>query len=259
VLFPSRSFNEETEEPSMMPFSLYRSAQLVAIVALLSLLVTLPPPATGQATRDKPAVKTPGKAPSQRWEKEIQAFEAADRKAPPPRGAVLFIGSSTIRLWKTLAQDFPEHRVINRGFGGSQIADCTAFAERIIFPYEPRTIFLRAGGNDLHAGKSPEQVFADFKAFVARVHAKLPDTEIVYISLSPAIARWTEAEKTRVLNRLVKDYVERTPRLKYVEAYNISLSPDGTPRPELFAKDRLHFNAEGYKLLAQRVRPYLPK
>ncbi len=94
-----------------------------------------------------------------RWEKEISAFEQADRTSPPPKGALLFIGSSTIRLWKTLTQDFPNHTVINRGFGGSQIADSTHFAERIIFPYQPRMILLRAGGNDIHAGKSSRTRF----------------------------------------------------------------------------------------------------
>lgn len=94
----------------------------------------------------------------ERWEKEIAAYEHADRTSSPPQGGLLFIGSSTIRLWNTLAQDFPQHRVINRGFGGSQIADSTHFAERIIFPFAPRMILLRAGGNDIHAGKSPELV-----------------------------------------------------------------------------------------------------
>src|SRR5215207_9430258 len=97
------------------------------------------------------------------WEKEIAAYEQMDRTHPPPKGALLFTGSSTIRLWQTLAQDFPGHRVINRGFGGSQIVDATHFAERIIFPYEPRVVFLRAGGNDIHAGKSVDAVFEDFK------------------------------------------------------------------------------------------------
>src|SRR6266699_3181798 len=101
-----------------------------------------------------------------KWEKEISAYEQMARANPPPKGAVLFTGSSTIRLWKTLAQDFPKHRVINRGFGGSQIVDSVNYAERIVIPYQPRQIILYAGGNDINAGKTPEQVFADFKSFV---------------------------------------------------------------------------------------------
>ena len=191
-----------------------------------------------------------------RWEKEISAYEAMDRTNPPPKGALLFVGSSTIRLWKTLAQDFPDQKVINRGFGGSEIADSTHFAERLIFPHQPRMIFLRAGGNDLFAGKSSEQVFIDFKDFVTCVQAKLPNTEIVFVSLSPSIARWQQAGKEKALNDMVKQFAGKNPRVKYLEAYDVSLGVDGKPRPELFVADKLHFNEEGYKLLAERVRSF---
>jgi lysophospholipase L1-like esterase len=194
-----------------------------------------------------------------RWEKEIAAYEAMDRTNPPPKGGILFIGSSTIRLWKTLAKDFPDHRVINRGFGGSQIVDAVHFAERIIFPYEPKMILLRAGGNDIWAGKSPEQGFSEFKEFVTKIHAKLPETEIVFISWCPTVARWKQAEKEKTLNTLVQNFAQQTPRVKYIETYTMSLGPDGQPRPELFVADKLHFNAAGYKLLAELVRPHLPK
>jgi len=194
-----------------------------------------------------------------KWEKEIAAFEQMDRTNPPPKDGVVFIGSSTIRLWKSLPQDFPNHHVINRGFGGSEIMDATHFADRIIFPYEPRSVFLRAGGNDIHAGKTPAQVFDDFKEFVATVRAKLPKTEIVFISQSPAIARWSEAENNKTLNKLAEDYVRGKPGLKYVETYDIVFGPDGQIRPELFIEDKLHFNAAGYKLLAERVRTILGK
>ena len=172
---------------------------------------------------------------------------------------MLFIGSSTIRLWKSLAQDFPKHQVINRGFGGSEIIDSTHFAERIIFPYGPRMIFLRAGGNDIHAGKSPEQVFADFKDFVAKIHSKLPQTEVVFISLCPSVARWQQAEKEKRLNSLIEEQARSVAHLKYIETYSMSLGAEGMPRGELFVSDKLHFNAEGYKLLAERVRPFLDR
>jgi lysophospholipase L1-like esterase len=194
-----------------------------------------------------------------KWEKAISAFEQSDHTNPAPREALLFIGSSTIRFWSTLAADFPQHRVINRGFGGSEIVDATHFADRIIFPYQPKMVFLRAGGNDLWAGKSPEQVFADFKEFVATIHSKLPGTEIVFISLSPSIARWRQAEKERAVNSLVQDYSEHSVGVKFIDTWSIPLGADGQPRPELFMPDKLHFNAEGYKLLVERVRPFLPK
>ena len=193
------------------------------------------------------------------WEKEISAYEKADREKMPAKGGILFIGSSTVRMWKTLDQDFPGHNVINRGFGGSQIVDSTHFAERVIFPYEPKMVFLRAGGNDIRAGKSAAQVFEDYKAFVAKIHARLPETQIAYIALCPAPSRWTDRDANKALNESVKDYSKTRPYLRYVETYDMSLTPDGQAREELFLPDRLHFNAEGYKLLADRVRPFLPK
>jgi lysophospholipase L1-like esterase len=194
-----------------------------------------------------------------KWEKAIAAFEQSDATNPPPRGAVEFIGSSTIARWKTLAQDFPGQPVVNRGFGGSEIVDATHFAPRVIFPYAPRMIVLRAGGNDLWAGKAPEQVFADFKDFTAAIRAKLPGTEIVFLSLSPSIARWKQRDQEKEVNRLIENFTHQTPHLKYIEAYDLPLGADGQPRPELFVADQLHFNAEGYKLLAKRVRMLFEK
>jgi len=194
-----------------------------------------------------------------KWEKDISTYEQMDRTNPPPQGALLFIGSSTIRLWKTLAEDFPSHRVINRGFGGSQIADATHFAERIIVPYHPKWVFLRAGGNDLAAGKSVERVFADFKEFVAAIRAKLPHTQIVFISLSPSIARWNQADKEKALNQLIEAYAAKSSNLGYIDTWSVPLGPDGKPREEVFVADKLHFNAEGYKLLVERIRPHLPR
>ena len=139
---------------------------------------------------------TPGESRCDNTTAQLRALGKRDRRhrgegpgpTRRPKAALLFIGSSTIRGWKTLAQDFPDHKVINRGFGGSQIVDSTHFADRLIFPHEPKMILLRAGGNDIHAGKSAEQVFRDFQDFVAKVHSKLPETDIVFIGLSPAPA-----------------------------------------------------------------------
>jgi len=219
----------------------------------LPLLVLLVGLSTAAALAQK------GAHDSSRWEKDIAKFEAEDKANAPPKGALLFIGSSTIVRWKTLAQDYPEHKVINRGFGGSQIADSVNFAERIIIPYAPRAVFLRAGGNDLNAGKSVAQVFDDYKAFVAKIQAKLPETDIFFIGLSPSIKRWVQADKEKELNTLVQNFIAGKPHLKYIDTYDMVLGADGKPRKDLFVEDELHFNAEGNKLLAERVRPHLPK
>ncbi|HLJ54473.1 MAG TPA: GDSL-type esterase/lipase family protein [Chthonomonadaceae bacterium] len=191
------------------------------------------------------------------WEKEIAAYEAADRANPPARGGILFIGSSTIRMWNSLAQDFPGRNVINRGFGGSELADSTHFIPRIGLEYEPKQIFLRAGGNDIHAGRPSEEVASDFADFVRTVRARLPDAEIVYITFNPAPSRWSENDKLQKLNALIKKESRRMRRVKLCDAYDICLDANGEARRELFLPDMLHFNAEGYKLLAARVRPFV--
>jgi hypothetical protein len=194
-----------------------------------------------------------------KWEKEIAAFEASDRTNPPPKHCVLFTGSSTIRLWTTLPQEFPGRPVVGRGVGGCEVVDITHFADRIVFPYQPKMIFLRCGGNDIFAGKSPEEVFADFKAFVATVHAKLPETEIVFMSQNPTLARIGQSDKEQAYNKLVKVFVKQNPHLQYCELADLPLDKDGKVRPELFKADKLHFNDAGNRLMAERVRPFLPK
>ena len=193
-----------------------------------------------------------------RWEEEIAAFERAAVQSPPAKGGIVFVGSSSIRLWKTLAQDFPRHRVMNRGFGGSQIADSVHFADRSIFPCEPRMVVLYAGGNDLNAGRSPEQVVAGFRAFTATVRARLPEAEIAYISIAGNPARWAQVEKVRAVNAAIAALIKDQPRMKFIDVFSRMLGEDGLPRPEIFSHDRLHMNAEGYKLWTEIVRPFLP-
>ncbi len=199
------------------------------------------------------------KSPSERWEGAVKSFAAADRKNPPPQNAILFIGSSSVARWKSLARDFPEYQVINRGFGGSQIADAVYYADRIVIPYRPRMIVLRSGNNDINAGKSPEQVFEDFKGFVAKVRAKLPGTRIVFISINPCPLRWANFSKESNANQLIRAYCTPARNLDYVDIVPGMLGPDGKPRPELYVSDRLHPNADGYKIWVDKLRRHLAK
>ena len=234
-----------------------RSVSRLALLASLAILFAALLP-TKSCAADAAAANSAAKSPSQRWERDIRAFEAADKKSPPPQGAVLFIGSSTIRMWKSLAQDFPEYKVINRGFGGSELADSVYYADRIVIPYKPRLIVLFAGTNDINAGKSPQTVLADFKAFVVRVRADLPNTRIAYLSITPAPSRWSQADKQKEANRLIRDYVATDKKhLDYIDLWDQLLGPDGRPREDLYRPDRLHGNAAGYKIRAAVVRPHL--
>jgi lysophospholipase L1-like esterase len=195
--------------------------------------------------------------PGARWEKDIRAFEAADKTNPPPQGAVLFIGSSSIKRWTDVAQAFPDHKVLNRGFGGSQLSDSVLFAERIVTPYKPKLVLLYAGDNDIASGRSPERVFSDFKAFVSKIHAALPDTRIAYIAIKPCPLREKFLDKVKTANHLIQDYTTSDKRLLFVDVFTPMLTKEGRPRADLCIKDGLHPNAQCYELWASLLRPVL--
>jgi lysophospholipase L1-like esterase len=189
--------------------------------------------------------------------KEIQAFENSDATNKPPENGILFIGSSSIRLWKDLKSDFPDLPVINRGFGGSQIIDSVYFADRIVFPYKPRMIIMYAGVNDINDGKSPEEVFNNFKMFVKKVHNHSPSIKIGFIAISPNFARWKQVDKVKEANKLIREYTLRDPRLFFIDTFKYMLAENGLPKPDIFVSDGLHMNRKGYEIWKAVIRPYL--
>ncbi len=192
------------------------------------------------------------------WEKEISAFEAKDLTNPPPKGCIVFVGSSSIRIWKTMAADFPGYPVINRGFGGSQLADSVNFADRIITRYQPREVVIYAGGNDIAAGKDPDLVYGDFVALVEKIRAGAPKAKICFISSAPNPSRWAQVEKVKRLNARAKAYCDKH-GLEFIDVFPLMLGPDGKPKPDIYLKDGLHMNAKGYEIWTAAVKPYLIK
>lgn len=192
-----------------------------------------------------------------KWESEISKFEKADRAQMPPTNAILFVGSSSIRLWTNLAETFPDKQIVRRGFGGSTMADLLHFTDRIVLPYRPKQIFVYEGNNDLANGVKPEEVVAQFKAFVKRVRRELPKTQICYIAIKPSPSRWHLRPKVLVVNKSIRSYARLNPRVVFVEAWTPMLDANGQPRPELFVKDQLHLNGAGYDLWAGLIRPKL--
>ena len=193
------------------------------------------------------------------FEGEIRRFEASDKTNSPPKNAILFLGSSSIRMWKDVAKDFPSYDVINRGFGGSQISDSIYFADRIVFPYEPATIVFYAGGNDINAGKSAETVFADYQTLVAKIHAKLPKTHIAYISIAPNPARWKQIDRIRRANELIENFTRTDARLSFINAHAQMLGDDGKPKPDIVLADRWHMNDKGYAIWKEVVGAHLSR
>ena len=215
---------------------------------LLALLVL-----TGCASAPPNSLATHSSA---KWEKEIAAFEAADRTNPPPAGGIVFVGSSSIKRWTNLVADFPGYPVVNRGFGGSQLADSVNFAERVITRYQPRQVVIYAGGNDIDAGKDPERVYGDFVALATKLRARLPKAGIAYIASAPNPKRWSQVEKVKRLNFLVERYCDRQ-GLTFINVFPLMLGPDGQPKPDIFVADRLHMNAKGYAIWRGAVAPWL--
>jgi len=222
----------------------------------LFLLVALSFVATGSHAQTTATRQTAvAVQPESRWESEIRAFEDTDRIDPPKPGGVVFVGSSSIRLWPDLQSDFPGVNVIQRGFGGSQIDDVVNYAPRIVLPYKPSLVVLYAGDNDLSAGRAPEQVFKDYKAFVSIVHKALPNTKVAYVSIKPSGDRWALADKMRAANSMIQKYAAKDSMLTFVDVFTPMLGPDGKPREELFTDDRLHMNYDGYAIWRELLTP----
>jgi len=216
--------------------------QLAAVLALLAV------PAWAAAAVPPPA----------HWKADIEAFVAHDRGHPPPQHGVLFIGSSSIRFWApTLAHDFPGVPVIDRGFGGSAIADSTYYAGRIATPYRPRLIVMYAGDNDIAGGDTPRQVVDDFEAFVARVRRDLPDVPVAYISIKPSLARWSLWPAMREANRGIQRWAATQKDVRYVDVAPKMLDAHGQPRPELLRDDGLHMTPAGYAIWIAALKPVL--
>ncbi len=191
-----------------------------------------------------------------RWEPAIRDFKAREQAEPTAKGGIVFIGSSSIRRWD-LEKYFPGLPVINRGFGGSQIADSTRYADRILLPIEPRIVVLYAGDNDINAGKTPDQVVSDYRAFVAKIRSALPRTRVVFIALKPSLSRWKLVGAMRKANEAIRAITAEDPRLAFVDVDAPMIGSHGRPRPQLFAEDGLHLSAEGYELWASLVLPHL--
>lgn len=223
------------------------------LLVLSCLLLLLSACAGAPSTR---APLIPDQVSNAAWEQDMQRFATEDRANPPPEHPVLFVGSSSFRLWESLAADFPGIPVLNRGFGGSEVRDSTWYADRIIIPYRPKTILLYAGDNDIAAGRTPEQVRADFVAFVERVRRDLPDTRILYVAIKPSPSRAQLLDAQRRANDLVRAESQRL-GVTFVDVFTPMLDAAGKPREELFIADRLHMNAAGYAIWRELITPLI--
>lgn len=200
-------------------------------------------------------------AAQQPFQKEITAFKKQDSLADPPQNAILFVGSSSFRMWKDVQADFPGYTIINRGFGGSTLPDVIRYATDIIIPYRPRQVVIYCGDNDL---ASSDTVTADlvakrFSALFSAIRAALPEARISYVSIKPSPSRIHLIEKMKQANTLIQHFLKNQKNASFIDVFTPMLGADHRPRQDIFLADDLHMNKKGYAIWQKAIQPYLLK
>ena len=186
-----------------------------------------------------------------------KAIVRYQQREAPAAGSIIFFGSSSIDMWRPLADDFPGLPVVNRGMGGTQLSDAVFLGEALVFPYSPRAVVLYAGENDLPVGKSTADVVAAFLRFQTAFHASIPGTPLLFIALKPSIKRVAYLETMREINAAIAAHCKEDPAFTFVDVFTPMLGANGLPCPDIFIADELHMNAAGYALWKRVVDPAL--
>lgn len=192
-----------------------------------------------------------------RFENDIIAYEEQDKITPFPEGAVLFVGSSSVRMWKTVDEDLPSVTAVNRGFGGSQFTDLLYYLDRIVTCYKPSKIFIYEGDNDISSGKKPKEILVDAKEVRTRIARALPGVQVYFIAAKPSVARWKLRKKYQQLNSQLALYASKTPNTGFVNVWAPALDQNGEVMKDIFLKDNLHMNEKGYAIWTKAIQPFL--
>lgn len=192
---------------------------------------------------------------------EIRAFQHEDSLHAPPAHAILFVGSSSFRIWKEVQQDFPGYTIINRGFGGSTLPDVIRYADRIIYPYHPREVVIYCGENDLAASDTvtSKLVARRFETLFAMIRQQLPGVPVVFVSIKPSPSRVRLLPEMKKANALIRNFLTRQSKTNFVNVFPLMLNADGSPKKEIFLNDNLHMNRKGYAIWIKAIKPYLIK
>lgn len=192
------------------------------------------------------------------FENEIIAFKKADSLNTPAKGGILFIGSSSIRLWDDLEQRFPDKPIIKRGVGGCELSHFpTYYMDAIVYPYDASKIFIYAGENDIAKGKSAEQVFKSFKQLWTLIHTKQPETRIYFLSIKYSNSRVKGFNEVKKANNKIRKFLRKKKNSTYIDVASVTLGADGKPDDTLFKNDKLHLNTLGYDRWQSVLQPYL--
>ena len=236
--------------------------RMCTAVAVFGLALGAVSAAHAQAVRTSvPATSALHASIDSRWRASLDGFAALDREHAPAPGGVVFVGSSSIRLWNDLEREFGNGSgtsgIVKRGFGGSRMADCARYVAQLVLPYKPRIVVVYAGDNDLAEGDTPQGVLQSYAEFVRQVREALPDTRIAYISIKPSPSREALMPQAIQANELIETYSKGDPKLAYIDIYTRMLDAKGRPRADLFLADALHLNAAGYAIWKSAIADHL--
>jgi lysophospholipase L1-like esterase len=194
----------------------------------------------------------------ERFQKEVDSIVAANGSVNK-NNLILFTGSSSIRLWKNLNASFPNHNVLNMGFGGSEMADLLYYTDKLIIPFKPKQIFIYEGDNDLSLGRSAAQIIASADSILSLIRQQLSDAEVIFISPKPSLKRWALKEKYEDYNKQLKHWVSGKRNVRFADVWTPMLDKDGRVMQDIFVADGLHLNEKGYSIWARALQKYLSR
>ncbi len=193
----------------------------------------------------------------EKWEQKVAAYERRDAAGFPGKGIVVFTGSSSVENWKTLQQDFPDKKVLNRGISGTKTTDLGQYIARVVTPYKPRQIFLYIGDNDIGYKHSPDTILKDFKQLFFAIRKDNKKAEIVFMAIKPSPVRMKYLDNIEQTNGLIRDFLATEQQTGYADTFHPLLTGDKQIVPEYYSNDGLHMTAEGYKVWADVIRPLI--
>ena len=193
------------------------------------------------------------------FRKEIDAFKKQDSIQKPVLRNILLIGSSSFTKWTDVQDYFPEYPILNRGFGGSSLPDLIRYADEIIFPYHPKQVVIYCGENDIAASDTvtSQMVMQRVEQLFFLIRNKLPKVQVAFISIKPSPSRWKFEPAIVETNRLIKKFLRKQSRTKFINVHDAMLNGDGSVMTDIFIGDNLHINEKGYAIWQKVIKPFL--
>ncbi len=192
------------------------------------------------------------------WD-EIKAFRVQDSIQKPQDGMLLFIGSSSFRLWKTAKEDFNNPNILNRAFGGATLPDVIRYQDDVVLKYNPKKIFIYCGENDIASSEkvTPEIVLGNFRTLYQNIRNRFPEVPVVFVSIKPCILRWSMKDRMMATNALISSFLSKEKNAVFVNVWDKMLDKNGEPMKDIFLEDKLHMNSKGYAIWLKEMKAFM--